>query len=192
MSPPPDDADLIRKAQAGDEEAFATLVDTWHPRILRWATGLLDDADDADDIAQQVLVRLYGKLSSFRGAARFSTWLYQITMNATRDAMRRRRRRVRALDRMRVLEPPLETADPVAEPLDRADLVRRAREALSTLPDRQRAVLDLVDLQGLAPHEAATLIGIAPATARVHLLRARRALRQALLADLPIGEGVAP
>lgn len=72
-SPTPPDAELIRRAQAGDEDAFGTLAQAWHPRVFRWACGLLDDPDDADDVAQLVLVRLYANLGRFRGRARFST-----------------------------------------------------------------------------------------------------------------------
>lgn len=179
----PPDADLIRRAQAGDEAAFTALVEAWHPRVLRWAAGMLDDPDDADDVAQLVLVRLYAGLHRFRGTARFSTWLYQITRNAARDAMRRRGRRRRAMDRLRTFDPAVPATESAADAVDRDDLTQRARAVLATLPERQRTVLDLVDLQGVTPQEAAALLGVAPATARVHLLRARRALRAALLPD---------
>jgi RNA polymerase sigma-70 factor (ECF subfamily) len=178
----PPEGDVLRRAQAGDDEAFTRLVETWHPRVFRWACGMLDDPDDADDVAQRVLMRLYTHLSRFRGGARFSTWLYQITRNAARDAMRRRGRRLRALERLHVLDHDA-VPEPAAEPGDPA--VVAARAALARLPERQRAVFDLVELQGYAPQEAAALIGIAPATVRVHLLRARRTLRQIVLTSAP-------
>ena len=181
----PPDAELIQRAQAGDAAAFTALAEAWHPRVFRWACGILDDADDADDVAQQVLVRLYANLGRFRGQARFSTWLYQITQNAARDAMRRRGRRMRALERMRVLAPPATATPATDEAVDRADVTARARAALAALPERQRTVFDLVDLQGHAPQEAAALLRLSPATTRVHLMRARRALRSAVLARVP-------
>jgi RNA polymerase sigma-70 factor (ECF subfamily) len=190
-SPPPSDAELIRRAQEGDEEAFTALAVSWHPRVLRWACGLLDDPDDADDVAQQVLVRLYTHLGRFRGLARFSTWLYQITLNAARDARRRRVRRARVVERMATINPPpVATTDPGDRMAER-DVMDRAHAALAALPARQRAVFDLVELQGYGPQEAAALLGISPPTARTHLLRARRALRTALLAAVPtLQEGV--
>jgi RNA polymerase sigma-70 factor (ECF subfamily) len=184
-SPPPSDAELIRRAQEGDDDAFTALAVTWHPRVFRWACGLVDDPDDADDVAQQVLVRLYTHLGRFRGLARFSTWLYQVTLNAARDAERRRGRRARAVERMLTLDPPSATAALPDDHLTEGDVVVRARAALATLPDRQRAVFDLVELQGYAPQEAAALLGISWPTARTHLLRARRALRAALLDAVP-------
>ena len=184
-SPPPSDAELIRRAQEGDEEAFTALAMSWHPRVFRWACGLLDDPDDADDVAQQVLVRLYTHLGRFRGLARFSTWLYQITLNAARDARRQRVRRTRVVERMATINPrPVTTTDP-GDRMAEGDVMDRAHAALAALPARQRAVFDLVELQGYGPQEAAALLGISPPTARTHLLRARRALRTALLAAVP-------
>lgn len=183
-SPPPSDAELIRRAQEGDDGAFTALATAWHPRVYRWACGMLDDPDDADDVAQQVLVRLYANLGRFRGLARFSTWLYQITRNAASDTHRRRGRRLRAHERMLTSDPP-PTAVPSADDPGNAELAERARAALAQLPERQRDVFDLVELQGYAPGEAATLLGIRAPTARTHLLRARRALRAALRAAAP-------
>jgi len=184
-SPPPSDAELIRRAQEGDDDAFTALAVTWHPRVFRWACGLLDDPDDADDVAQQVLVRLYTHLGRFRGLARFSTWLYQVTLNAARDAERRRGRRARAVERMLTLDPPPAAATVPDGRIAEGDVVERARAVLAALPDRQRAVFDLVELQGYAPQEAAALLGVSPPTARTHLLRARRALRAALVDAVP-------
>jgi RNA polymerase sigma-70 factor (ECF subfamily) len=178
---PRSDAELIRRAQEGDDAAFAALAAAWHPQVFRWACGMVEDPDDADDVAQQVLVRLYAHLGRFRGQARFSTWLYQITRNAARDARRRRGRRLRAHERMLTADPPPATVAPVDDS-GRAELAEHARAALAGLPERQRAVFDLVELQGYAAREAADLLGISPPTARSHLLRARRALRAALLA----------
>jgi len=183
-APPPDD-ELLRLAQSGDDAAFTSLALAWHPRIHRWATGMLDDPDEADDVAQTVLMRFFEHLPGFRGTARLSTWLYQITRNAALDALRGRRRRQRFRERWRSTEPmPVTVADADAA-LDRSELMERARHALARLPERQRAVLDLVDLQGYAPQDAAALLGVRPATARVHLLRARRALRALLLSATP-------
>jgi len=183
------DVDLIRRTAEGDDEAFAALVARWHGTVYRWAAGMTGDPDDADDVAQQVLVRLYAHVGRFRGEARFSTWLYQITRNAARDAARRRGRRARAMERMTTLDPPPTATPHPADTGPDAEVTGRARAALARLPERQRAVLDLVDLQGYAPQEAAELLGVAPATARVHLLRARRALRAALVAGLAQPEG---
>jgi RNA polymerase sigma-70 factor (ECF subfamily) len=174
------DEELIARAQRGDAVAFRGLVERWHVTIHRWALAHLGDPDEADDVTQQVLVRLHLRLHRFRGAARFSTWLYQVTRNAARDAHRRRSRRARTMDRLERLADPPAAADPLAD-VERREVIDAARAALARLPERQREVFDLVDLQGYAAHEAAGLLGVSAATARTHLFRARRAVRAAML-----------
>lgn len=181
----PLDADLIRRARAGEEAAFRLLVERWYARIHRWAAGVLGDADDADDVTQDVLVRLHVRLDRFREESAFSTWLFQITRNAARDAYRRRRRRLRARTRLRGMAEAHDVAPDPATALEERDAAGAARAALAGLPDRQREVFDLVDLQGYAPHEAADLLGLSPGTVRTHLFRARAAVRRALLAAEP-------
>jgi RNA polymerase sigma-70 factor (ECF subfamily) len=86
---------------------------------------------------------------------------------------------------MSIADPLPPTVPDPASPLDDADLARFVRRVVRDLPDRQREVLDLVDLQGYAPTEAASLLGVSPATARVHLMRARRTLRAAIIGRDP-------
>ena len=176
------DEELIARAQRGDPAAFRELVDRWYARIYRWAVGHVGDFDDADDVTQQVLVRLHLGLGRFRGGARFSTWLYQVTRNAALDIHRRQARRARAMERMqRLADAPAEAAGPVAD-VEQREMLDAARAALARLPGRQREVFDLVELQGYEAHEAAGLLGVSAATARTHLFRARRAVRAAMLA----------
>jgi RNA polymerase sigma-70 factor (ECF subfamily) len=183
----PPDAELLQRARGGDDAAFTDLVTRWYPRIHRWALGQTDDADTAEDVAQQVLIRLHVHLGRFRGDSKLSTWLFQVTRNAARDAFRRRRRRERMIERA-------VTADPTvaSDEVERSELMGLARDALARLPERQRTVLDLVDLQGYAATEAATLLGLSPGTVRAHLFRARRALRSAILGIAPELAGEEP
>jgi len=182
------DEDLIRRACDGDTAGFQALVERWLPRMHRWVLGMLDDPDEAEDVVQEVLVRLYLKLGAFRGEARFSTWLYQLTRNAARDARRRTRRRERRMAPLRGDELAAPARNPAAE-LERHEDVTRVRHAMAALPERQREVFDLVEFQGYAPTEVAALLNLSPGTTRAHLFRARRAVRAAVLgADAPATE----
>jgi RNA polymerase sigma-70 factor (ECF subfamily) len=180
-----DDTELIRRAQRGEESAFRGLVERWYARIYRWAIGATGDADDADDVTQQVLVRLHLGLSRDRGDARFSTWLFQVTRNAARDLSRRRRRREHVLARLSAETPPAELGQDPVEELEIQEAVAVARTALASLPGRQREVFDLVELQGYGAAEAAHLLGLSAGTVRAHLFRARRAVRTAVIATHP-------
>jgi RNA polymerase sigma-70 factor, ECF subfamily len=165
-------------------------VSRWQARIHRWAFAWVADADEADDVTQQVLVRLHLGLSRFRGQSAFSTWIYRIARNSAGDLLRRRRRRVHALERMRRMDPTDESAPDAADELDRRETLATARSALAGLPTRQRELFDLVDLQGYAPHEAAAMLNLSDGTVRAHLFRARRAVRAAILALEPaLSEG---
>jgi len=178
--------ELVVRARAGDPDAFRRLARGVYGRIHRWALGRTGSPDDADDVAQTVLVRLHLKLGEYRGG-RFTSWLYRITASVAEELRRKRDRRVRLLEdhvarrgaAFATFEPGLDGS------IDAARLARIVLERYRELPDRQREVFDLVDLQGYAPAEVAELLGLEPVTVRTNLLRARRAIRQKILECRP-------
>lgn len=189
---------LAARAARGDEEAFRTLVRRVHPRIHRWARSITGTDMDADEVAQEVLLRMYRYLGDFKGDSRLTTWLYRITRNAAIDHFRAAgRRETLSLDVDEDADEPsapeqATTTDPLrdvhAEGL--ASLVETFYEAL---PDRQREVFDLVDLQGFAPVEVAEMLDAKPVTVRANLFKARRTIRENILARHPeLTEGYAP
>jgi len=178
----------IREAKEGDDEAFDRLARHYLPRLRRWALVRTGDPDDAEDVVQRTLVSVYRKLDSFRAEADFGTWLYRITANSATALFRRRSSRGRALDRLRSLGGRPTAAAP-AEPDE--GVVDLLRTFLTDLSERQREMMDLVDFQGRTPSEAAERLGLAPSTARVHLLRARRQIRERILEERPeLAEGI--
>lgn len=177
---------LVKGAQAGDEAAFERLVRRFYEQIHRWALARTGDRDDADDVTQEVLVRLHRHLASFDGRSAFSTWLYQVTRSAAADLHRRRARRERLTLKL-VREARPESHDPREE--ETATDERRAsdlvRAFLEELSDRQREVFDLCDLQGFGPVEVSGMLGMEPVTVRSHLFRARKAIRRRILEGCP-------
>ena len=173
---------LIQRAQAGEPGAFDRLVSRHYGQIYRWALVRSGDADDADDITQEVLVRLHGKLSQYRGKSQFTTWLYQITRNAAASLFRSRQRRERS--HYRAAQETAVRKDTDVDATDRMS-AREIPEILSKLlrdlPQQQRVVFDLVELQETPMKEVTEMLGLKAATVRVHLLRARRALRGRIL-----------
>ncbi len=182
--PPSLDDALAARAREGDRAALEALAARCRPLVYRWALVRSGDRDEAEDVAQTVLLRLVARLGGFRGEARFTTWLYQVTRSVVAEFARRQSRR------RRLAEAQAREQEPGASPLehnalDSGALARLVRAEFDRLPPRQREVLDLVDLQGHSAAEASRMLGIEPATARVHLLRARRAVRAAVLATQP-------
>jgi RNA polymerase sigma-70 factor (ECF subfamily) len=155
-------------------------------QIFRWALVITADADDAEDITQQVSVTLYRKLHMFEERSTFSTWLYRVVRNTALEARKRARYTHEVPLDVDALESTLTpaTEDRLSE-INDAQSVELIRSMFAQLPARQRELIDLVDTQGFKMVEAAEMMNIEPETARVHLLRARRTLRERMLAQHP-------
>lgn len=189
-SPPPPAPDttymdVIRRARDGDSVSFAHLVELYQPVVFRWALGLVRSRDDAEEVTQDVFVIAWRKLSTFRGDGSIDSWLYSITRRLSIRARRRsaRGRLLKVLPRSRPSREVYVT-DPGGR-VDQARLLALVDNAAKALPTRQREVFELCDLQGLAPQEAAALIGMKAVAARASLFKARAALRRAILRTHP-------
>ena len=142
------------------------------------------DPNDAEDVAQLVLMKMMTSMEGFDGRSKVTSWVYRITRNASLDHQRRRKREQRLAEKAEWLA--RAEAPRLDDPLDDIEMkrtLRLIRTLLRELPMRQREVFDLVDLQGLEPREAAELLEMNPNTLRVHLLRARRRMRSEMLAQ---------
>lgn len=178
-------SDLDDRLQATDPAAsdFTGLVHRVRDRIRSWARRLTGDQDEAEDITQDVLLRLYDRMGAVEDPRRLIGWLYRVTHNAAQDRRRLVQRRAALLARY---ADPSDTAEPqrsIAEASER--VARLVADYHRTLTGRQRDVFSIVDLQGRSVDEAAARLGIAASTARVHLARARRAIRLRMLAEHP-------
>ncbi len=184
--------DLVRRAQEGDRAAFEELVKGFYCQIYRWALGITRDPDDADDVVQDVLVRLHKQLKSYAGRSRFSTWLFQVTRNTALGRQRKRARRQKLLLGFRRADAENESSkENPLEQLENSHFVDHVRLLYERLPARQREVFDLADLQGFAPSEIGEMLGMNPVTVRANLCKARRAIRAKLLERFPdIAEGI--
>ena len=87
--------ELIEQLQQGDESAFKKLVDEWQDMVYNTALGIVQNADDADDITQEVFIQMYQSISSFKGESKISTWLYRITVSKSLDHEKRKNRKKR-------------------------------------------------------------------------------------------------
>lgn len=182
------DEKLAALAAAGDAAAFEMLVSRHQARVYRLAWRLTQSEADAQDVLQETFLAAYRGLQSFRGASRFSTWLYRVAMNAALMHRRQQsRRRTEPLDAylprfdengQHAAEPAdLRIASRADEILDQQQLAQRAREGLERLPDMYRDAFVLRDLQELSTDEVAELLGIDRAAVRQRVHRARLMLR---------------
>ncbi len=179
-------APLVQRAQAGDASARDALLRECHATVYRWALVHTGDRDDADDVAQEVLVRLCTRLHRYSGRSRFTTWLYRVTRNAALGLGRRIASRVRLAERLHGSPAADEPSSGGAVEQLQSSQVREVVMALFLeLPVRQRQVFHLAELEGVPAGEIAVRLGMSPVTVRGHLLRARRAVRARILARHP-------
>jgi len=177
---------LIEGAKSGDDTALGRLVEQVYPTIRRWALVQTGDPTEADDLTQEVAVMMIRKLDTFQGDARFESWLYSMTRNAAIDSFRKRKRSRRLVEHPHATVElmPDATEDP-SRAVERAELSGLLRTFFSELPNRQREVFDLVELQGMPATEAAELMGVEAVSVRAHLFKARRQIRSRILATRP-------
>ncbi|HMA22340.1 MAG TPA: RNA polymerase sigma factor [Gemmatimonadaceae bacterium] len=183
-------ASLAARARSGNSGAFEELAARVRGRVARWAGRVVRDPDDADDVAQLVLMRVATRLSSFDGRSRFTTWLYRVTRSVALNRVRTEQRRRSILDRTAADEPVV-SIDTDAEQ-DVGRLVEIVRAYYGELTPRQREVFSMADFQGLSAVEIAKSLEIDSSTVRVLLLQARRIIRRRMLQDhaaLLEGEG---
>jgi RNA polymerase sigma-70 factor (ECF subfamily) len=168
-------SDLERRAQAGDEAAFESLYHEHAGRVFALCLRLSGDRTRAVELTQDVFVRCWEQLKSFRGESSFGTWLYRLAVNVVWTANRGDRRR-----EARVL--PMEKPETVERPRDTAGvgLSLDLEQAIASLPEGAREVFVLFDIEGYRHEDIARMTGIAVGTSKAQLFRARRLLRERL------------
>lgn len=179
------DEDLVRRVGQGDPAAIQALVARKLPRMLALAQRMLGDATEAEDVAQEALLRAWRQAPKWApGKARFDTWLHRVGLNLCYDRLRRKREIVTDTPPERPDEGPAPDRGLLA-----ADVGTRVNAALARLPDRQREAIVLCHYQELSNIEAAALMDVSIEALESLLSRGRRALRQALGDMKPGAEG---
>jgi RNA polymerase sigma-70 factor, ECF subfamily len=182
-----DEAALIQDARQGDLDAFNRLVLVYQDLLYGQAYRMMGDLEAAEDATQEAFISAFKKLDSYRGGS-FKAWLMRIVTNACYDELRRQKRRpttpLEPLDADdEEVESPHWLADPGESPeeaVERAELGRALQGCLEGLPDEFRAVIVLVDMQGLDYGEASHAIGKPLGTVKSRLARGRLRLRDCL------------
>ena len=183
---------LVRRVQEGDANAFYDLVRPYERALFLAALGLLKNDADAEDVAQEAVLKAFKGVSHFRGDAKFSTWLIQIAINEAKMKLRKDRRHLyESIEEGQASEEgdyvPRDFADwreIPSESLERKEVRDALNKALNSLGDKYRTVVILRDVQQLSITETAQVLGISEANVKTRLSRARLQLRDALTTSL--------
>ena len=171
---------LMEHVVRGNEAAFATLVDRYKSRMINLICRFINDRDRAQEIAQEVFLRVFIHRERYRPSGKFSTWIYTIAVNLTKNEIRRRVRAKGIVSLDNLIETAGDSSRFMADPGPRPDRRLRQREiqewverAMVELPEKYREVIILRDVQGLAYEEIEQVLGIPGGTVRSRINRAR-------------------
>jgi RNA polymerase sigma-70 factor (ECF subfamily) len=183
--------ELIRRVRTGEHELFYQLVQPYERRVYSAAFAILRNQADAEDVAQEAILKAFKHIRQFRAEARFSTWLIQITVNEARMRLRK--------DHARIMESMVDQEDEEghytprdfadwreipSETLERSEIRESLTRALASLNEKYQEVFVLRDVQQLSIAETAKSLGISAAAVKTRLLRARLMLRDLLAPGL--------
>ncbi len=181
------EAELIQRVLEGETEAFCELVRPYERAVFMAARGILQNDADAEDAAQDAVLKAFRNLTRFRGDSKFSTWLVQIVINEALMKLRKERHKIQSLDEPREDEQgdyvPRDFADwreIPSEALQKKELRQALSRALASLKPKYREILVLRDVQHFTISETARLLGVGENTVKIRLLRARLQMRDAL------------
>ena len=185
------DAELIAMTLAGDEVAFSHLVIQYRNAVYTIIYTMMGNHHEADDVAQEVFLRAYFSLRSFKGMSAFSTWLYRIAVNQSLNALKKNKRHVVSLDEELFgdgdgtarIDTIVDKADPPDHRAERNDTKKRVHAVILALPANYRMVVTLRDIQGMAYEEVADIMNIPVNTVRTWLFRARQILKERMEVD---------
>jgi RNA polymerase sigma factor (sigma-70 family) len=176
--------ELILKLQQGDEHAFKAIVDTWQNMVYNTALSIVQNPEDAEDITQETFVQVYQSVDSFRGEAKFSTWLYRIVVTKSLDHERKKKRK----KRFAVLQTLFGEKEEIALPdfqhpgvvLEKKENAKELFKALKQIPDNQRIAFTLHKLEGLSYQEIAAVMDTTLYAVESLMQRAKNNLKKVL------------
>jgi RNA polymerase sigma-70 factor (ECF subfamily) len=177
------DVELAERLQAGDNAAFDELMRRYQRPVMNFVYRMLGDAAEAEDVAQEVFVRLYRKIGSYRPETKFSTWLFALARNAGIDRLRWRKRHPQ--DSLEALEEhagasPVAAPGGVGEEVQAREIGEQIAAAIAILPEDQKTALILSEYHGLAYEEIAQIMNCSPKSVEGRLYRAKQTLRKRL------------
>ena len=179
------DEELVARATAGDQDSFNQLVARWERPIYALAYRTLGREEEARDVVQEAFLRAYRGLKGFKGEAKFSSWLYRITLNLCRDWIRRERRAPivqvpEGVDPVDLADAQISPSESVEDLVGRREMSRAVAKAMAELPEEQRVAIMLREYHGLTFQEIADQLECPLSTVKTRLYQGLSVLRRRL------------
>lgn len=185
---------LVKKAQMGDRLAFEELMDSYFKRIYSIAYRMAGNADDASDMTQEIMIKLYRNIKAFSGNSRFSTWVYRVATNTCLDELKKLRRHSSysidsgiETEEGNIAAEIEDTAPTPEQRAEQSELKNLVAKALNKLGDEHKTVIILRDIQGLSYDEIARILGCSEGTVKSRISRGRAKLKNVLEKDFGFG-----
>lgn len=177
---------MVERLKQGDEAAFKIIVETWQDMVFNTAIGIVQNAEDAEDISQEVFVQVYNSISSFKGDSKFSTWLYRITITKSLDHERRKKRKKRFAFVKSIFG---EESEVVVNPpdfhhpgvvMDQKENAAALFKAIDKLPENQKIAFTLHKVEGLSYQEVSEVMKTTVSSVESLMHRAKNNLKKNL------------
>jgi RNA polymerase sigma-70 factor (ECF subfamily) len=189
-----EDAELVDRLRSGDEAAFVELLNRYQARLLRLAQATVGSRAVAEEVTQDTWLAVMRGIERFEGRAAFKSWLFKVLLNRAHSAASREQRAGRPDEHIEErfdaaghwVSPPVSWSDQVDDHLVATDLAARVQALLPRLPDAQRQVVILRDIERVEPGDVAAMLGISDGNQRVLLHRGRQRLRALLTEEIGV------
>jgi len=182
-----EDFKLLARFKKGDQQAFELLVRKYKMVVFNTVYSIMGNTQEADDIAQEVFLKVYTKAGSFKGESSFSTWLYRITVNRCVDELRKRKIKIISYEtefsqdeKLRLKDVLASREEDITEDLRKKELQDVIQKAMNSLPEKDRIILTLKEIEGLSYNEISKVMKISLGKVKIWLFRARQKLKEKL------------
>lgn len=175
------DQHYIAKVLQGDTNAFSMLIDRYKDMVYSLALKMTKNTEDAEEVAQDAFLKAYKSLASFKGEAKFSSWLYSIVYHACLDKIKKNTKRYQEIEINEYTEQKLEDLDGVLQQLDRKERAERIAQCLDMLPEEERAIIWLFYFEEKSLNEILEITHLSKSNVKVKLHRARKKLVEIII-----------
>lgn len=178
---------LVKQVKGGNMEAFRTLVNNHHQRVVNICMSFVNQQEDAEDVAQEVFIEVYKSIISYREEASLSTWLYRLAVNKSLDFLRQKKRKKRgygvlsSFDQNDISNLSVSSDYNIHENMEAEERRQILHRTMEQLPERQRVALTLSKIDELPQKEVAHIMGVSEGSVESLLVRAKKKLRDLLM-----------